>query len=473
MLTNHVFVLNADKTVLNMVNPARARKLLSQKKAAVFRTFPFVIILQNQVINPSLKQYNIKIDPGSKWTGFAIQCGDEIVFRMELEHRGILIKSKLETRANFRRGRRSRNLRYRKKREYHKKQSGWLPPSLMHRVLTTETWIKRFCRYCSVSSIEVEQVRFDMQKIANPEISGIEYQQGTLWGYEVREYLLEKWNRKCAYCNVSNVPLEIEHIKPKSKGGSDRVTNLTLACHQCNQEKGNQDVGVFLDEKYKLDKLQSQSIKDKVISQAVTSFSDASAVNSTRFKIVEIAKKQVEKVNCWSGGMTKMNRCKQQLLKSHSIDAACVGKSGSKIKLLTEQPILVQAKGHGNRQSRRTNDKGFPELITRKDKKTGNKVVQKNSDGSVRTIAPKTVYKHIRTGDIVKFELKRPVRTKGSKKEGVEPKVKIEAGWYSSRVKTPTVKGFEAKINGERVTVSSMNNVRFVHRGDGYEYSFG
>ena len=56
------------------------------------------------------------------------------------------------------------------------------------------------------------------QLMANPEISGIEYQQGELQGYEVREYLLEKFGRKCAYCGAENVPLEVEHIIPKSRG---------------------------------------------------------------------------------------------------------------------------------------------------------------------------------------------------------------------------------------------------------------
>jgi hypothetical protein len=67
----------------------------------------------------------------------------------------------------------------------------------------------------------------------------VEYQQGELQGYEVREYLLAKWNRTCAYCDAQDVPLEIEHIQSKSKGGSNRVTNLTLACRPCNQRKGN------------------------------------------------------------------------------------------------------------------------------------------------------------------------------------------------------------------------------------------
>ena len=52
-------------------------------------------------------------------------------------------------------------------------------------------------------------------------LSGAEYQQGTLYGYEVREYLLEKWGHRCVYCGTEDVPLEVEHIVPKSKGGSD------------------------------------------------------------------------------------------------------------------------------------------------------------------------------------------------------------------------------------------------------------
>ena len=36
--------------------------------------------------------------------------------------------------------------------------------------------------------------------------------------------------RKCAHCDKENVPLQIEHIQAKGRSGSDRVSNLTLAC---------------------------------------------------------------------------------------------------------------------------------------------------------------------------------------------------------------------------------------------------
>ncbi|MEB3825911.1 RRXRR domain-containing protein, partial [Phormidium sp. CCY1219] len=71
-----------------------------------------------------------------------------------------------------------------------KRPQGWLAPSLQHRVVTTLTWVNRLKRFCPISTISMELVRFDTQLMQNPEISGVEYQQGELVGYEVREYLL-------------------------------------------------------------------------------------------------------------------------------------------------------------------------------------------------------------------------------------------------------------------------------------------
>lgn len=428
MLTNYVFVLNADKTPLDLIHPARARELQAKGKAKVFRMYPYVLILQKQIANPNIKNYSIKIDPGSKWTGFAIQCGDEILFRMELNHRGSDISAGLQKRANFRRGRRSRNLRYRKKRFNRTKAEGWLAPSLNHRVLTVSTWIKRFMKYCPIDCLEIEQVRFDTQKMMNPEIDGTQYQQGSLWGYEVRQYLLEKWGRKCAYCGAKDTPLEVEHIQAKSKGGSDRVSNLTLSCHTCNQAKGNSDIKDFLQNK--------PTLAEQILKQCTQPLKDVSAVNSTRLAIVKMAKSACDSVKCWTGGRTKFNRCKQELPKSHSIDAACVGESGSAITLKTQQPIIVTCKGHGNRQARRVNASGFPAVK-----------------------AAKRIFTHVTAGDIIKVFL--PLDRKN-----------VKSGTYTTRVKTPTVKGCEVLIKDSRVTISSMKNLTFVHRSDGYSYKF-
>ncbi|WP_293114102.1 RNA-guided endonuclease IscB [Moorena sp. SIO4G3] len=209
--------------------------------------YPFTIILKTAISAPTISLCQIKIDPGSKTTGFALVQNGQVIWAMELEHRGSLIKKKLESRSAVRRGRRNRNTRYRKPRFLnHRRPEGWIAPSLEHRVLTTETWVKRLIKFCPVDEIWIERVKFDTQKMQNPEVSGVEYQQGNLAGYEVREYLLEKWGRECAYCGKQNTPLQIEHIHPKSKGGSDRVSNLCLACEKCNQKKGNKPIEEFL-----------------------------------------------------------------------------------------------------------------------------------------------------------------------------------------------------------------------------------
>lgn len=235
-----VFVLDTNQRPLNPVHPGRARMLLNKGKAAVFRRYPFTLILKGEV-KGDVEPLRLKIDPGSKVTGLALvgEESGEVVWAAELEHRGLQVKSALQTRAQLRRGRRSRKTRYRKPRfDNRTRAKGWLPPSLMSRVHNIKTWARRLTKLSPVSSLSLELVRFDTQKLENPDICGVEYQQGTLTGYEVREYLLEKWDRQCAYCDVQGIPLQVEHIHPRVKHGSSRISNLTLACGGCNRAKG-------------------------------------------------------------------------------------------------------------------------------------------------------------------------------------------------------------------------------------------
>ena len=250
---NYVLVIDETKKQLDPCHPSVARKLLKNQKAAVFRRYPFTIILK-KIVDNQPQPIELKIDPGSKTTGLALVSNkDKVIWGAELTHRGNQIKSDLDNRRTIRRNRRNRKTRYRSCRNHNRiRVKGWLPPSLEHRVLTTITWVKRLMKVCSVKVIFQELVRFDTQQLQNPEIDGVEYQQGTLLGYEVREYLLEKWSRQCSYCGIKEVPLQIEHIKPKSKGGSNRVSNLCLACKKCNKKKGTLAIEEFLKNKPEL-----------------------------------------------------------------------------------------------------------------------------------------------------------------------------------------------------------------------------
>ncbi len=193
----------------------------------------------------------------------------------------------------------------------------------------------------------MELVRFDTQLMQNPEIGGVEYQQGQLQGYEIREYLLEKGGRKCADCGLVDAPLEVEHIIPKSWGGSNRVSNLTLACNDCNQRKGSQTA-----EEFGFPSIQTQAKK---------SLKDAAAVNVTRWKLFEVLKSFGLPLETGTGGGTKFNRAKQAYPKTHWLDAACVGETGGRVFAnLDHAPLLIKATGHQSRQMCRPDQYGFP-----------------------------------------------------------------------------------------------------------------
>ncbi len=248
-----VFVLDSSKNPLNPTHPARARKLLKTGKAAVVKRYPFTIILKEEIVEPSNQELRIKIDPGAKTTGLAILRSGAVLWAAELTHRGFQIRDTLTSRRQLRRYRRNRKTRYRQPRFNNRcRKEGWLPPSLISRVDNILTWVKRLSKVSPITAISTELVRFDTQLMQNPEILGIEYQQGVLASYEIREYMLEKWHRRCAYCGIADTQLEIEHIIAKSKGGSNRVSNLTLSCTKCNQKKGNKPIEQFLKNKPKL-----------------------------------------------------------------------------------------------------------------------------------------------------------------------------------------------------------------------------
>ncbi|MBR8840213.1 MAG: RRXRR domain-containing protein [Stigonema ocellatum SAG 48.90 = DSM 106950] len=67
-----VLVIDADKRPQNPIHPAQARQMLRNKKAAVFRRFPFTIILKEPRPDTSSSPLRIKIDRSAKHTGIVI-----------------------------------------------------------------------------------------------------------------------------------------------------------------------------------------------------------------------------------------------------------------------------------------------------------------------------------------------------------------------------------------------------------------
>lgn len=268
-----VFVIDHTKQPQTPVHPAHARRLLKQGQAAVYRRYPFTLILKGQGEGEPAP-LRLKLDPGSKTTGLALvnDATGQVVWAAELTHRGQQVRDALLTRKAVRRSRRQRKTRYRPARFLNRRRKvGWLPPSLTSRLAHVETWVARLRRIAPVAAVSQELVRFDTQLLENAEISGVAYQQGELMGYEVRQYLLDKWGRRCAYCGATGVALQVEHLTPKARGGSDRVSNLTLACESCNQRKGSQTAAEFG--------------HPDLQAQAKAPLKDAAAANATRWAL--------------------------------------------------------------------------------------------------------------------------------------------------------------------------------------------
>jgi 5-methylcytosine-specific restriction endonuclease McrA len=419
-----VFVLSSDLKPLDPCRPARARKLLTSGRAAVWRRYPFTIRLKERTAAESVTHpHRIKLDPGSKTTGIALVAEetDRVVWAGELTHRGQQIRDALQRRRVVRRGRRQRHTRYRPARFLNRRRKqGWLAPSLVHRVETTLTWVGRLRRFCPIAAISTELVRFDTQFLQNAEISGVEYQQGELAGYEVREYLLEKWGRRCAYCGASGLPLQVEHIVPRACGGSERVSNLTLACEACNREKGTRTAQEFG--------------HPDVQAQARQPLHDTAAVNTTRRALYQRLLASGLPVEVGTGGRTKYNRTRLNFSKAHWLDAACVGASTpERLDARGIRPLLIRATGRGSRQMCRMDKYGIP--------RTGPK--------TARTVHG------FRTGDLV-----RAVVTSGKK-----------AGTYTGRIAVRASGSFNITAAGGTVQGLHHRFCRLLHRADGYFYT--
>lgn len=425
-----VFVLDKNRRPLDPCHPARARKLLRAGRAAVFRRYPFTIILSERTLEESKTHpHRLKIDPGSKTSGIAVvnETTARVVFAAELTHRGQQIRDSLLSRRALRRGRRNRHTRYRQPRFLNRtRKAGWLPSSLESRISNVMTWMRRIQKFCPITALTQELVKFDTQALVNPEISGIEYQQGELQGYEVREYLLQKWGRCCAYCGLENTPLEIEHILAKSRGGPNRVSNLTLTCRCCNEAKGNQLIEQFLERR--------PNVLQRILSQAKVPLKDAAAVNVTRWALFRKLESIGLPVETGTGGRTKFNRVTRGIEKSHALDAACVGASTPALLLIRDiQPLMITAKGHGRRQRCGTNRFGFP----------------------IRHAPAAKFFIGFQTGDLVKAHI---------------PTGKY-AGTYTGRIAIRFKPSFKLTTGGKSFDVHPKH-LQVIHRADGYVFNF-
>jgi len=337
-----VYVLNMRGKPLMPTTPQKARKLIKNEKAKVMQRTPFVIQLKHAT-GETTEPIVLGLDSGYQFAGFSASTEKKELISGELELRKDISKN-LTQKRQYRRTRRNK-LWYRKPRFNNRvstMKKGWFAPSINHKLDSHKKLIREIKQILPITKVIVEVATFDAHKMKKPEITGVEYQQGELQGYEVKEYLLEKWKRKCVYCKKTGLKLEVEHIIPKSRGGSNRVDNLTISCRKCNLKKGNKTA-----EEFGHPRIQEQAKQ---------------FLKATPFMNV-VRTHLVTDLGCDTtyGYVTKHDRIKLGLKKTHFNDAFVIagGRKQKRSKVLQVKQI------RRNKRSIQTNRKGYKPSIRR------------------------------------------------------------------------------------------------------------
>lgn len=318
-----VYVLDINGEPLMPTTNAKARVLLKQKKAIAKELKPFTIQLNYQTSNYT-QDIILGIDSGYNNIGFSAVTDSKELLVGELK---LLqgIKERLQKKSMYRAQRRGR-LRYRKPRWNNRvksKPKGWLAPSLQHKLDSHIKFIDSIYDILPIRRSVVEIASFDIQKMKNDNIKGVEYQQGDMMGFwNTREYVLHRDNHKCQNPNCKNKDeskiLQIHHVRYKSLGGTDNQNNLTTLCNKCHTSP-NHKKGKFL---YKW----CQEGKK------VRGFKDATFMSMIRCYLVKELKEKHSNISFSYGYMTKNHRIENGIEKTHYNDAFCIAKGVNQLR---------------------------------------------------------------------------------------------------------------------------------------------
>lgn len=343
------------KPLMPTTRLGKVYRLLKTKKAHIVSYEPFTIQLDYEPDTHIIQPMTLGVDSGAIHSGYSIANEHREYYSAEVIARDDISK-RLLNRRMCRQNRRSRKIRYRKPRFNNRKnkRKGWLAPSLQQKVAVQINEIDHLHRYFPIETIIVETAEFDIQKIKNPDISGIEYQQGTLQGYNIRNYLLEKHNHKCFYCEKTVSGFEVEHMLPKSRGGSDRIDNLTLSCHDCNQKKDTLTAEEFIQQTLPAKKA---TVKLKQLPNEKRLFKYMAHMNTTRWTLYNTIKEKYPNVKMTYGYITKYERIQAGLPKAHHIDAKCITGFAT-VPSIDQTVVKVKMRRHNRRLHHATFSKG-------------------------------------------------------------------------------------------------------------------
>ncbi len=325
-----VYMLNCHGQPLMPCQPRKARLLLKAGKAKVVRMVPFTIRLLYGSSGYT-QEVSLGVDAGTQHIGVSATTEKSVLFEAEVKPRTD-IQALLAARKQLRRARRNRKTRYRQARFLNrKKPEGWLAPSVQHKVDAHLKAIRLVHKLLPISRTTIEVAQFDLQQIKNPDIHGVEYQQGPQLGFwNVREYVLFRDNHTCQWCKgkSKDCVLNVHHIESRKTGG-ESPDNLVTLCETCHD-------------------LIHRRHQEHTIKRKSKGLRDASQMGIVRWRIYEQAKASFPDVHLTYGYVTKHTRITNELGKSHLIDARCI--SGNPLASSDGTWHLVMLVRRNNRQ---------------------------------------------------------------------------------------------------------------------------
>lgn len=353
-------VYSSDGHPLMPCHPKRARRLLAAGRAVPHHQRGiFGIRLTDRTLAQSVVQdTTLRIDPGSQTTGMAVTADDDedgqrtVLGAVELKHRAGIIKAKMEKRSMHRRNRRGR-LRYRAPRHNNRKRKpGTLPPSVDSLRVDTMRAVQTLRMMYPVTGVSIELNKFDTQLMMDPDIRGVEYQHGTLWGWQVRAYIFDRDQGRCVYCRRRNTRLELDHVRPRAIG-SDRVDNLVVSCQDCNLEKANRPIEEFLNDQPEL----LQRILNRL---QRSDLAHAAHMNIALPAIVRDLRSLGLPVSFTNAAQVSWTRQQLGVAKTHCYDAALQGRGFTNVASLPARVLELRPSNGRSKQKANVDRHGTP-----------------------------------------------------------------------------------------------------------------
>ncbi len=351
---NYIYVLNKHgRPLMPTVRYGHIRRLIKDGKAVVVNDKPFTVRLKYKT-EGVVQDLTLGIDTGRENIGLSVITDKNCLARINFYTNNKSVTKNIQERKQFRSERRrhrrirkqrrsiksnnqfksgnsdilrskkkclSRNISYPGTDKFiinkvckgkearfnnRKRPDGWLTPSANQLIQMYINSVKKIAKFLPISNISIERVNFDFQKLANENIKNWQYSKGPLYGFDsYKDYINELQNCKCLLCDKKIQ--KYHHIVPRSKGGSNIVSNFAGLCNKCHEL-------VHTDDAYtkKLLTLKNGCYKTKI-----------SLLNNCMDKIIEELDK-LYPIKVTIGYETSIKRKKLGIEKDHCNDAICI-----------------------------------------------------------------------------------------------------------------------------------------------------